>query len=201
MDALPYFCLRFPQFFHRCSASLRPTIKLRLNLALRVTAAGPAYAGQRHVPSFTGAGWETTVDTPCLTHISALMTVPILHSSGVYARKILYIFWLKKEKCLSGACPHNNLFSDSYLAGLASASWCINKTKKVFITLWATERVLSFFLLVKKEQHLGSIKPLMRTLYNQKTVFLYAKSQKAEILVLFFILFYFFCWNIRLNRV
>lgn len=28
-----------------------------------------AYAGQRHVPSFTGAGWETTV---CLTHIHAI---------------------------------------------------------------------------------------------------------------------------------
>lgn len=89
MDALPYFCLRFPQFFHRCSASLSPTIKLRLNL---VRAAGPAYAGQRHVPSFTAAGWETTVDTLCPTHIYALMTVPILDSSGVYARKILYIF-------------------------------------------------------------------------------------------------------------
>lgn len=51
---------------------------------------------------------------------------------------------------------------------------------------------LSFFLLVKEEQHLGSIKPLMMTLYNQKTVFLDAKSQKAEILVLFFISIFFF---------
>lgn len=143
------FSSPFPSVLPPLLCSLSPLIKLRRNLPLRTTATGSVYAGQRHVPSFTGAGCETTLYALCLTntriHTFALMAVPNMHSFWVYTWKILHQLKNSKSKRLAVACPRSNLFLDSYLAGLASVSWCINKTNKVFITLWTTERFPSFF--------------------------------------------------------
>lgn len=155
-----------------------------------------AYAGQRHVPSFTGAGWETTVDTLCLTHIHALMTVPIYALFWGLCKKDFCIFFDWRTQNADVFLEHAHtitcLLTPTLQAWLQPHDASTKQRRYLLLYEQQREFFLSFFLLVKEEQHLGSIKPLMMTLYNQKTVFLDAKSQKAEILVLFFISIFFF---------
>lgn len=89
----------------------------------------------------------------------------------------------KNSKSKRGAAVGtlDSLFPDSYLAGLASVSWCINQTNTVFITLLEPENFLSFFWWGKN--NIWGLSTHWWWLYNQKTVFLRAKSQKAQILV------------------